>query len=208
MPMRRLALVALVLAACNPALITTPTSSPSASTLAAPTDLAGNVLTDAATWAQLESRPLRLSLLAPGSACPVSSSATLSGSATGAAYGDGPVFPVTGGAAIGLGPAGADGLRGGKILWISRPVYAGPALIRGARLDGSGDVGFSGGASTSLRFDLETHTRAGDATEGSVQGWRYLPSLVYLADAGCYGFQIDMPDRTVMVTLRATVQVP
>jgi hypothetical protein len=138
----------------------------------------------------------------------VSSSATLAGSATGAAYGEGPVFPVTGGAAIGLGPAGADGLRGGKILWISRPVYSGPALIRGARLDGPSDVRFSGGTSTALRFDLETHSRAGDATEGSVQGWRFLPSLVYVVGAGCYGFQIDMPERTVRVTLAATVQVP
>jgi hypothetical protein len=163
---------------------------------------------DPAIWASLEARPLRLPSLPPGSACQVSPTAVLPGSATGAAFGDGPVYPVTGGTAIGLGPFGTDGLRPGKVLWISRPSYTGPALIRGARLDGPSDVRFSGATGTALRFDLETHTRAGDATEGSVQGWRYLPSLVYVADAGCYGFQIDMPDRTVTVTLPATVQVP
>jgi len=157
---------------------------------------------------RLETRPLNFPALAPGAACPVSSSATYPGSAVAAAFGEGPIFPVTGGSAIGLGPAGTDGLRPGKVLWSSGPEYTGPALIRGARLDGAGDVRFSGGASTSLRFDLDTHTRAGDDKEGSVLGWRYLPSLVYAAGAGCYGFQIDMPDRTVTVTLRATVQVP
>jgi hypothetical protein len=205
---RLIALAALLIAACSPALVTTPNSSPSASHQAAPTDLAGNALADETTWAELGSRPLQLSALPPGSACQTSTSATLPGSATAAAFGEGPVYPVTGGSAIGLGPLGTDGLRPGKVLWLSSPSYTGPALIRGARLDGPSDVRFSGAIGTALRFDLETHTRAGDGTDGSVQGWRYLPSLVYAADAGCYGFQIDMPDRTVTVTLLAKVQVP
>jgi hypothetical protein len=203
----RFALAALLLSACAPALVTAPSVAPAA----VRTDAVGNVLEptmDPAIWASLEARPLRLQSLPPGSACPTSTFATLPGSATAAAAGDGPVYPVTGGSAIGLGPFGTDGLRPGKVLWLSSPSYTGPALIRGARLDGPSDVRFSGAVGTALRFDLETHTRAGDGTDGSVRGWRYLPSLVYAADAGCYGFQIDMPDRTVMVTLLATVQVP
>lgn len=203
----RLALVALLLAACTPTLVAPPSASPSVSGQAARTDQVGNVVgpvTDASTWAQLEARPVRLQSLVPGMPCPVSSSATLPGSATAAAFGEGPVFPVPGGA-LGLGPAGADGLRPGKILWIARPDYAGPALIRAARLDGPSEVLFTAGAGV-LRFDLETHTRAGDATTGSMLGWRYLPSLVYVAGPGCYGFQIDMPDRAVLVTLAAKEQ--
>ncbi len=123
------------------------------------------------------------------------------------AFGDGPVFPVPGGAAIGLGPASGDGLRPGKILWIARPEYTGPALIRATRLDGSSETLFSAGAHA-LRFDLDTHARAGDATTGSALGWRYLTSLVYVAGTGCYGFQIDLPDRTVSTTLAARDQVP
>jgi hypothetical protein len=205
-------LSAVLLAGCASTLVTPPNPSATASAQAARTDQVGNVLgpvTDAATWTQLEARPLRMPSLAPGTPCPVSSSATYPGSATAAAFGDGPVFAVTGGSAIGLGPAGADGLRGGKVLWSARPEYSGPALIRGARLDGPGEVRFSGGSSTSLRFDLDTHTRAGDGTTGSMLGWRYLPSLVYLAGAGCYGFQVNLPDGTVtIITLAATIQVP
>jgi len=208
----RLAVAALLLAACTPTLVIATSASPTAPVPAARTDQVGNVLgpvTDAATWMRLKARPLNLPSLAPGAACPVSSSATYPGSAVAAAFGEGPIFAVTGGSAIGLGPAGTDGLRGGKVLWSSRPEYTGPALIRGARLDGAGDVRFSGGASTALRFDLDTHTRAGDGDTGSILGWRYLPSLVYVAGAGCYGFQIDLPGGTAtIITLAATIQVP
>jgi len=162
---------------------------------------------DPAIWARLEARPLRLPSIATGAPCPVSSSAVIAGSATAAASGDGPLFAVTGGDAIGLGTAGTDGLRGGKILWIARPDYKGIALIRAARLDGSSDILFSAGKKA-LQFELDTHTGAGDATSGSALGWRYLPSTVYLAGAGCYGFQIDMPDGTSFVTLAAKVQIP
>jgi hypothetical protein len=206
--MRLLALVTLVLAACSAPLEVAPTATASASANVAPTDRAGNVLADATTWVKLESRPLRLSAIPPGTPCQASSSATLPGSATAAAYGEGPVYPVTGGTAIGLGPFGADGSRSGKVLWLSSPTYTGPALIRGIRIDGPGEVRFSGGAATTLRFDLVTGTRAGDGDTGSMLGWRYLPSLVYVEDAGCYAFQIDMPERTITVTLPAVVQVP
>jgi hypothetical protein len=202
----RVALLALVLAACGPA----PMVAPSASPTSARTDAVGNVLEptmDPAIWAQLEARPLRLLSLAPGALCPTSPSAMVAGSATAAASGDGPLFAVTGGDAIGLGAEGADGLRGGKVLWIARPEYKGIALIRAARLDGKSDILFTAGRKT-LQFELDTRTRAGDATTGSALGWRYLPSTVYLVGAGCYGFQIDMPDRTSFVTLAARVQIP
>lgn len=204
--MKRLALALLLITSCTPALVTAPSASPTA----VRTDAVGNVLEptmDPAIWAQLEARPLRLPALAPGAPCPVSSSAMIAGSATAAASGDGPLFAVTGSDAIGLGAAGTDGLRGGKILWIARPEYKSTALIRAARLDGPSDILFTAGRKT-LQFELDTRTRAGDATTGSALGWRYLPSTVYLVGAGCYGFQIDMPDRTSFVTLAARVQIP
>jgi hypothetical protein len=202
---KRLALALLLLTSCTPALVTAPSASPPVRT-----DAVGNVLEptmDPAIWAQLEARPLRLPSLAPGVPCPVSASAMFAGSATAAASGDGPLFAVTGGDAIALGVAGADGLRGGKVLWIARPEYKGIALIRAARLDGSSDILFTAGRKT-LQFELDTRTRAGDATSGSALGWRYLPSTVYLVGAGCYGFQIDMPDGAAFVTLAAKVQIP
>jgi hypothetical protein len=205
----RLVFAALMLAACTSTIVPATVWKTVVPRQVTRTDQVGNVLspvTDAATWTELEARPLRLASLAGvGGTCPVSPSATLPGSAVGAAAGDGPVYPVTGAGWIGLGPAGAGGLQPGKILWLARPDYAGPALIRGARLDGPGDVRFATGDSV-LRFDLDTHTRAGDATEGSVLGWRYLPSNVYVPAAGCYGFQIDLPDRTISITLVARDQ--
>jgi hypothetical protein len=208
----RLAVVALLLAACAPTLVVppNPSLSPAATAQAARTDQAGNVLeptTDPAMWATLEARPLRLPSVDPGAPCPVSPSATIPGSATAAAHGEGPLFAVTGGDAIGLGQDRADGLRPGKVMWIARPDYRGVALIRAARLDGPSDILFTAGRK-GLRFDLDTRTTAGDATTGSVLGWRYLPSNVLVAGSGCYGFQIDMPDRTEFVTLAAKVYIP
>jgi len=200
--MTRLLIAVVLLAACTSTLGTAPSASP-VTKQAARTDQIGNVLgpvTDDATWRQLEARPLRIPSLAPGGSCPVSASATLPGSAVAAAAGDGPVYAVTGGGWISVGPAAADGLRPGKVLWLARPDYTGPALIRGARLDESGEVRFSTGVSA-LRFDLDTHTRAGDATTGSVQGWRYLPSSVNVPAPGCYWFQIELLDRTISITL-------
>jgi hypothetical protein len=204
----RVVFAALILAACTSTIVPGTVWKTVVPRQVTRTDQVGNVLspvTDAATWTELEARPLRLPSLAPGGSCPVSLSATFPGSAVGAGAGDGPVYPVTGAGWIGLGPAGAEGLRPGKILWLARPDYAGPAVIRGVRLDGPGDVRFATGESV-LHFDLDTHTRAGDATEGSVLGWRYLPSAVYVPAAGCYGFQIDLPDRTISITLVARDQ--
>src|SRR5258707_4045696 len=152
----RVAVLALLLTACGPAMVVPPGASPSSLR----TDAAGNAIEptmDPAIWAKLEARPLRLTSLAGGAPCPAPAPATTSGSATGVAYGDGPLLAVTGGDAISLGPAGTDGLRGGKILWIARPEYKGIALIRAARLDGPSDILFTGGRN-SVRFELDTRT--------------------------------------------------
>jgi hypothetical protein len=107
-----LLIAVVLLAACTSTLGIAPTASP-ASTQTARTDQFGNVLgpvTEDAMWRQLEARPFRIPMLSEGASCPLSTSAILPGSAVAAAFGVGPVYAVTGGAWISLGPPTADGL--------------------------------------------------------------------------------------------------
>ncbi len=190
---KRLLVVALLLASCG---------SETAGTGGAAQGGGAAVPLDEAAWAKLEARPLQITPLAAGASCPISDSAMLTGSATGLAFGAGPVYAVPGGPTIVLGTKAPDASYTVKVLWLASPDYKGGALIRGARLDAAGEVTFADGAK-SLRFGLDTGTTVGDATQGSALGWRYLRSEVRLPADGCYGFQIDLPDRTIAVTLRA-----
>ena len=197
---------ALLLSTCgaSPLSMRLSPATPSAS-VTVRTDAGGNVLsptTDPAIWTALAARPVQLPSVAPRSACPTSSFATLPGSATGPGAGAGPIYPVVGATAIGLGPPDTEGLRGGKVLWAARPDYTGVALIRGRRLDGAGDVQFLPRLSA-LRFEENTRVTAGTATDGSAIRWRHLPSTVFVPAPGCYGFQIDAPTWTATVVLTA-----
>ena len=173
-------------------------------TTAPSVDRVGNVVapvTCTFLWLQLSQR-VPTPPPVPAGTCPVSPAVPLSGSATGAAAGTGPIYAVTGAATIGLGARQQNGLRSGKLLWIASPAYRGPALIRGGLLDGrrwSPSVIFDG--DQSLRFDLDTHVRAGSDGDGSAIGWRYLPSTLSVAVPGCYAFEIEMPDRTTWIIL-------
>jgi hypothetical protein len=161
------------------------------------TDRVGNVLPPVASepdWTRLAARPIQLGNIDSGAACPLSTTAELA-PATAALAGPGPVYPA--GNRIPVGAKDADGFSPGKVLWVARPDYAGPALIRGRRIDGIGELRFLGRVTGELRFPLETGVRAG----ASEQGWRYLPSTVYVSAPGCYGFQIDGVDWTITIVM-------
>lgn len=193
-PVRCLLAFSVFLAACGGGTTGTDGSGANATGPAGPVD--------EATWAQLEAKPVSLKPLEPGQTCPLSDSAMLTGSATGLAFGPGPVYAVPGGPVIILEAKGADGRSTAKVQWIASPQYRGPAVIRGARLDTAGEVRFDGGK-TILRLDTQTSGTVGDTSQGSALGWRYLQSVVSVTGPGCYGFQIDLPDGTVSITLRA-----
>jgi hypothetical protein len=136
-------------------------------------------------WASL-ARPLLLPSLAPGPGCPGSPGRSVV-SGIGLASGPGPVYAV-------LGPSGVldtdihGSLRVGKVLWASDSAYGGPVLIRGARIDGVGQVLFGIGATaadSSLR--LAENSAFGDQPPG----WREWPSETAVGRPGCYAFQID-----------------
>jgi hypothetical protein len=142
-------------------------------------------------------RPLHLSRLAPGAACPVSqvdrrvawSRINIYG---GSGIGRGPVYPGLGSSG-GLLHATPDPYGGpwygGKVFWYVRRTYRGPVLIRRRRLDGPQRLGFNGGALP----QRELRIWPGDSAswKGQPAGSRGVPSDVRVRARGCYGVQID-----------------
>src|SRR5262249_20809704 len=110
----------------------------------APTDV-NNV------WQSLTERPLRLPSVASGQPCPAVPGRTFT-EGYGPGLGSGPVFlllPGLNDATLraeplrGLGGFSA-GSSGQQVRWIIHPLYHGPVLVRGARIDGDGVLRFNG----------------------------------------------------------------
>jgi hypothetical protein len=81
-----------------------------------------------------------------------------------------------------------------KVLWASRPSYAGAILIRGAQIDDSDQIGFPIGdgrkIASALRFPPGAHR------------WRYFATSALVRHAGCYAFQIDTGKRSSIVVFQ------
>lgn len=157
-------------------------------------------------WTPLRT-PLHLPKIAAGAKCPVSHVDSRVRwkqiNTYGSGIGSGPVYP-------GLRDSGlifaARSQYGGpwfsdKVFWYSKPSYRGPILIRGARLDGPGTIGFNGGRQP----DAELRIASGETVRWDRQppGSRGVPSAVRVRAPGCYGFQIDGTgfSRTVVATV-------
>src|SRR5438309_2113835 len=90
-------------------------------------------------------RPHDLPSVEAGGSCPVSQPNPRIWARAAPGLGPGPVAPV------GLGDQSILRFRrfagsswgGQKVLWVAAPSYGGPVLIRGARIDGPGGVGFN-----------------------------------------------------------------
>ena len=85
-----------------------------------------------------------------------------------------------------------------RVLWIGRPSYRGQVLIRGARVDDAGP----------MRFGLDEPPPAElqfpSAVPGS-RGWRNWPTDDRFPGPGCYAFQADGRDFSVVVVFRVTL---
>jgi hypothetical protein len=155
-------------------------------------------------------RPLHVPRIAAGARCPVSRLHTVS-PAFGRALGPGPVYPIGFDTSSTVSfeyppPPGSQfagsGWGGQKILWVARPTYRGPILIRGRQLDGPNEVRFDLGGGPPL---LELAFRAGvsKATSRGAEGWRQFPSHTRLRAAGCYGYQVDGTTFSRVIVFRA-----
>jgi hypothetical protein len=146
-------------------------------------------------WTALR-RPLHLPKIAAGAHCPIShvdrrvpwSRINIFG---GTGIGPGPVYPGLPSAFL---MATRDQQYGGpwfgeKVFWYVAPVYQGPVLIRGRRLDGPQRMGFNG----AKRANAELRIARGQSVtwDGQPRGSRGVPSAVRVLKPGCYGVQID-----------------
>jgi hypothetical protein len=146
-------------------------------------------------WTSLR-RPLHLPKVAAGARCPTShvdrrvpwKRINIFG---GSGIGRGPVYP-------GLPSAFLMATRdqqfggpwfGGKVFWYVAPLYRGPVLMRGRRLDGPQRIGFNGAKRAGA--ELRIAPQQSVTWDGQPPGSRGVPSSVRVLKPGCYGVQID-----------------
>jgi hypothetical protein len=154
-------------------------------------------------WPALEQRDLHLPGVVPGQDCPATPGARFT-----AGYdpglGQGPAYVV--------GPGSADGSliiassstlgaapgtwSGQKVMWVIQPLYQGPVLVRGRRIDGPGQVRFNGGLDEDLDVDslpsaplLPELRLVGDSSYGAP--WLAWVAYTRMRGLGCYAYQVD-----------------
>jgi hypothetical protein len=153
-------------------------------------------------WAKLR-RPLRIPRIEPGAPCPVTLARTVSPN-FGQAQGSGPVYPIGGYPTLTfIYPPQrqqiwyASEWSGQKVLWIARPTYRGPVLIRGRQLDGPNALRFGRDLNPSREMRLRS---VGGSSPG---GWQNRPSYTRLRAPGCYAWQVDGTTFSRVIAFRA-----
>lgn len=165
-----------------------------------------------AQWDTLASRPLQLPTLQPGDTCPTVPGQNLN-NGMGLAQGHNPVFVA------GMGPddvlpylpPSAPGFQsnvwgGNKVVWGIGPNYLGPLLVRGARVDGPGTVGFNGGLDDQAYPDYATapvlqYLRLYPDDPNST--WNFSVGYTRLQAPGCYALQVDGLSFTEIIVFAA-----
>lgn len=82
-----------------------------------------------------------------------------------------------------------------KTLWVAKQsVYDGPALVRGAQIDGPGNIRFGNGAAP----DRELLLNANPVEQADAPGWNEWPSYsrFKVGRYGCFAYQVDGQDFT------------
>jgi hypothetical protein len=156
--------------------------------------------TPADAWVTLRQRPLKLPTVIPGRPCPIGPAQIVS-PAFGTALGTGPIYPVGLGtdAVLTFSSAGFNGPWGGqKVLWVGDPAYHGLALVRGHQLDGPNEVRFNTGTDPAAELRLDTSKP--DNTTG---GWANWPSYTRVRAPGCYAYQVDGSDFSLVIPFTA-----
>lgn len=144
--------------------------------------------------------PLHLPVVAPGQPCPVSQP-TASGPGQPMLLGDGPVrlalASSAGSVFFEATPGG--GWKAIDVLWTAEPGLIGDVLVRGARLDGTGELGF-GDAADPLK---ELRLAPGGRTEAIGDRALVATTEMRVKVAGCYGLEIEAGGRSSVVVFEA-----
>jgi len=149
--------------------------------------------------------PLSLPTVAPGAACPVSDVRRFPAGAgfnsPFDALGPGPLH-LAGNRPIDLANGEQDRVgpwRSQKVIWVIDETYSGPLLLRGARIDGAGDLaflrylgaaGYTGGAGDGAPHRSLLYPRAG-LSGAAPAALESLPSGIFVKGPGCYAVQAD-----------------
>lgn len=171
------------------------------STTPTPTPIPSPTATQTADWQALH-RPLHLPTVAPGAPCPAAQEHSLAPDFA-LALGGGPVYPV---APWSHGTFSIDesmnkqGWYYLKVLWVSRPEYTGPILIRGQQIDGPNALLF-GSSLTGQDLLPELELPAGSGGP-SPHGWSGWPSYTMPRAPGCYAYQVDGLSFTEVIVFR------
>ncbi len=83
------------------------------------------------------------------------------------------------------------------MLWVADAKYQGPILIRGARIDARGRLGFGEHSQPDWKMQFEPG--------GSDAAWRQFPSFTRLRAPGCYAYQVDGDGFQTIIVFRAEV---
>jgi hypothetical protein len=166
-------------------------------------------------------RPLHLPKFAAGLPCPVSAAKTYPKGAGFSdpyiAVGPGP-FTLTGNGTVPVDftPAANDeflgtGWPGMKVIWRVDPEYIGPVLLRGARLDGPGQLRFGSytgtvgqGTPPGASFQAQAYAELGYPGQDSTPSPTTYPSDIRVQTPGCYGLQVDGTNFSEVITFEVT----
>jgi hypothetical protein len=168
-------------------------------------------------WPALWQRPLQLPTLAAGQPCPNTPGRAFT-EGYGPGLGTGPVYLLLPGpndatlhaeALRGQGASGA-GWSSQQVRWVVHPLYQGPVLVRGARIDSAGALRFNGGLDQTVDAALLaatpalTHLRlVGDSSYGAP--WIAWVTYLRVRDAGCYAVQVDGLTFSETIVFRVTL---
>ena len=144
-------------------------------------------------------RPMNLPAVPEGAPCPISQTTTVAG--IGPLPGPGPVYPLTTtvGGVVYFDLATAPYGPGSMVTWVAAQGFRGPVLIRGAALRGGQQLHFGPDERAELVI-----TTAAIPTQLGPPGWAALEDdFTVIPDAGCYGYQIDGPTFSTVITFGA-----
>lgn len=171
------------------------------------------------SWLKLRQRPLRLPTVASGALCPVtplSQLKTITSTVTG--IGDSSIFVET----LNVDANGVQHpersnfvrgrttWRGEIVMWYLHLPNIQPVLIRGEQLDGTGVLRFDGGIEQpNFTYNIMGGKLLPDLLisntpdHGSpISSW---VSITRIEHSGCYAYQVDTPNKSVVLVFRAEV---
>jgi hypothetical protein len=168
-------------------------------------------------WPSLWQRPLQLPGVAVGQLCPATPGRSFT-EGYGPGLGSGPAFLLLPGpndatlraeALRGLGGS-SKGWSGQQVRWVIHPLYQGPVLVRGARIDSAGGIQFNGGLdqpvdpSQLTTAPPLTHLRlVGDSSYGAP--WIAWVTYLRVRESGCYALQVDGLSFSETIVFRAAI---